>query len=145
MMKAYLVGLHPEVWEIVKNGVKEHKDPSSATLREYCHIHLNAQATSVLLSDLSAEEYNKVIGLEVAKEIWDTLHIAHEGVEKVRQSKIDLLMEKLNQFVIMDGEGTQEMFDRLMAIVGKIRGLGGKEMNDHNVVKIFLETYSPRE
>ena len=36
------------------------------------------------------------------------------------------------------------MFDRLMAIVGKIRGLGGKEMNDHKVVKRFLETYSPR-
>ena len=32
------------------------------------------------------------------------------------------------------------MFDRLMAIVGNIRGLVGKEMNDHKVVKIFLET-----
>jgi hypothetical protein len=96
-----------------------------------------------LLIALSGEEYNKVIGLEIAKEIWDTLHIAHEGVYKVRQSKIDLLMAKLNRFAIMDGEGPQEMFDWLMAIVGKLRGLGGEEMNDHRVVKILLEAYSP--
>jgi hypothetical protein len=32
-------------------------------------------------------------------------------------------MAKLSRFVIMDGEGPQEMFERLMAIVGKIRGL----------------------
>jgi hypothetical protein len=50
MMKAYLVGLHPGLWEIViKNGVNELVDPSSPTPLEYRHIHLNAQATSVLL------------------------------------------------------------------------------------------------
>jgi len=47
-------------------------------------------------------------------------------------------MAKLNRFVITDGEGPQEMFDRLMIIVGKIRGLGGDEINDHKVVKIML-------
>ena len=36
------------------------------------------------------------------------------------------------------------MFDRLMVIVGKIRGYGGDELDDHKVVKIMLEAYSPR-
>jgi len=36
------------------------------------------------------------------------------------------------------------MFDRLMVIVGKIRGYGGNELDDHKVVKIMLEAYSPR-
>jgi hypothetical protein len=85
-----------------------------------------------------------VIGVDVAKQIWDTLHLAHEGVDKVRKVKIDLLMAKLNRFMILDGEGPQEMFDRLMTIVGKIIGYGGDELDDHNVVKIILEAYSPR-
>jgi hypothetical protein len=54
-------------------------------------------------------------------------------------------MAKLNQFMILDGEGPQEMFDRLMVIVGKISGYGGDELDDHKVVKIMLEPYSPRK
>ena len=44
----------------------------------------------------------------------------------------------------MDGEGLQEMFDRLMMMVGKIRGYGCDELDDHKVVKIILKAYSPR-
>ena len=36
------------------------------------------------------------------------------------------------------------MSDRLMVIVSKIRGYGGDELDDHKVVKIILEAYSPR-
>ena len=68
-------------------------------------IHLNGQATSVFLSVLDGDEYNKVIGVDVAKQIWDTLHLSHEGVDKVRKARIDLLMSKLNWFVILDGGG----------------------------------------
>ena len=57
------------------------------------------------------------MGVDVAKQIWDTLHLAHEGGDKVRNARIDLLISKLNQFVILDGEGPQEMFDRLMTMV----------------------------
>ena len=62
----------------------------------------------------------------------------------MRKAKIDLLMAKLNRFVIVDREGPQEMFDRLMTLVGKIRGYGCEELDDHKVVKVMLEAYSPR-
>jgi hypothetical protein len=42
-------------------------------------IHKNAQATTVLLSSLCRDEYNKVSGLDNAKQIWDTLKISYEG------------------------------------------------------------------
>jgi hypothetical protein len=71
---------------------------------------------------LSVQEYNRVNGLEIAKEIWDNLLIAHEGVDKVKKSKINILMVELNRFTVFDGKGPQVMFDRLMVIVGKIRG-----------------------
>jgi hypothetical protein len=59
----------------------------------------------VLLSALDSDEYNRVMSVDVAKQIWDTLHLAHKGVDKVRKARIELLMAKLNQFVILDGEG----------------------------------------
>ena len=121
LMRAYLIGLHPGIWEILCNGFEPPVDPENPTLEEMRIIHLNGQATSVLLSALDGDEYNRVIGVDVAKQIWDTLHLADEGVDKVRMARIDLLMSKLNRFVILDGEGPQEMFDRLMTMVGKIR------------------------
>ena len=36
------------------------------------------------------------------------------------------------------------MFDRLMTMVGKIRGYGYDELDGHKVVKIMLEAYSHR-
>jgi hypothetical protein len=93
---------------------------------------------------LNAEEYNHVSGLEIAKYIWDILHNSHEGVDKVKKSKINILMAELNRSTIFDGEGPQEMFDRLMVIVGKIRGLGGDELDEHFVVKVMLEAFALR-
>jgi len=144
MMKAYRIGLHLKLWNIVYVGFDDLKDPKNLTPRDIRNIHRNALAISALLSALSLEEYNKVIGLEIAKGIWDTLHIAHEGVSKVNKSKIDLLMAQLNRFVINDGEGPQEIFDRLMVIVGKIRGLGGDDLDDHHVVKVMLQAFALR-
>jgi hypothetical protein len=51
-------------------------------------------------------------------------------------------MAQLKRFVIRDGEGPQEMFDKLMVIVGKIRGLGGDALDDHHVVKVMLEAFA---
>jgi hypothetical protein len=65
-------------------------------MKEMRIIYLNGQATSVLLSALDGDKYNRVIGVDVAKQIWDTLHVAHEGVDKVRKARIDLMMSKLN-------------------------------------------------
>jgi hypothetical protein len=143
-MRAYLIGLHPDIWEVMCNGFEPSVDPKNPTMEEMRIIHLNGQATSVLLSALDGGEYKIVIGVDVAKKIYDTLHLAHEGVNKVRKARIDLIMAKFNRFVILDGEGPQEMFDRLMTIVGKIRGCGCDELDDHMVVKIMLEAYSPR-
>ena len=143
-MRVYLISLHPGLWEILCSGFQAPKNPKEPTNEELATVHLNGQATSILLSALDGNEYNRVMNVHAAKQIWDTLHLVHEGVDKVRWAKIDLLMAKLNRSVIVDGEGPQEMFDRLMTLVGKIRGYGCDKLDDHKVVKVMLEAYSPR-
>jgi hypothetical protein len=102
MMKAYLTGLSLELWNIVCVGFDDPEDFANLTPRDRRNIKRNAQATSILLSALSAQEYNRVNGLEIAKEIWDALLIAHEGADKVKKSKINILMAELNRFTIFD-------------------------------------------
>jgi hypothetical protein len=70
-MRSHLFSLHPRIWEIVENGMQFDSTDNPVFINE--QIHKNAQATTILLASLCREEYNKVSGLDNAKQIWDTL------------------------------------------------------------------------
>jgi hypothetical protein len=72
-MCSHLFSLHPSIWEIVENGMHFDSADNPVFINE--QIHKNAQATTVLLASLCRDEYNKVSGLDNAKQIWDTLKI----------------------------------------------------------------------
>jgi hypothetical protein len=69
-MCSHLFSLHPSIWEIVENGMKFDSSDNPVLINE--QIDKNAQATTVLLSSLCRDEYNKVSGLDNAKEICGT-------------------------------------------------------------------------
>jgi hypothetical protein len=83
MMRYHLTSLHKSIWDVVEFGVQvpsvgdEDYDEDEVAQIE----HFNSQATTILLTSLSREEYNKVQGLKSAKEIWDVLKTAHKGDE----------------------------------------------------------------
>jgi hypothetical protein len=62
-------------------------------------IHKNAQATTVLIASISRDEYNKVSGLDNAKQIWDTLKISHEGNDTTMITKMELVESELGSRV----------------------------------------------
>jgi hypothetical protein len=57
--------------------------------------NFNSQVTSILLSSLCREEYNKVQGLKNAKKIWDVLKTAHEGDEVTKITKQETIEGEL--------------------------------------------------
>jgi hypothetical protein len=78
-MKNYLHSISPEVWQFICDGVDfsyEDEEPTSNQLQQ---IHRNAQAIFILTSSIDKEEFNHVDGLDVAKDVWTTLQMAHEG------------------------------------------------------------------
>nr|CAE04887.3 OSJNBa0042I15.9 [Oryza sativa Japonica Group] len=143
-MKLHLISLHPSIWKVVCTGVDVPHDDMELTSEQEQLIHRNAQASNAILSTLSLEEFNKVDGLEEAKEICDTLQLAHEGSPAVREAKIELLEGRLGRFVMDDKETPQEMYDRMMILVNKIKGLGSEDMTNHFVVKRLLREFGPR-
>jgi hypothetical protein len=67
-------------------------------------IHHNAQEISILISSVDKEQFNRVDGLDVTKDVWTTLRMAHEGSKPVRMTKIEMLEGQLNRFVMFDDE-----------------------------------------
>jgi hypothetical protein len=50
---------------------------------------------------LCREEYNKVSGLDNAKQIWDTLKISHEGNDVTMLTKMELVEGELGRFAMI--------------------------------------------
>jgi hypothetical protein len=102
-------------------------------------IHKNAQATIVLLASLCRDEYNKVSGLDNAKQIWDTLKISHEGNDATMITKMELVEGELGRFFVMirEEEPTQT-YNRLKTLVNKIRSYGSTRWTNHDVADSCL-------
>jgi hypothetical protein len=96
-MCSHLFSLRPSIWEIVENEM--HFDSSDNPVFINEQIHKNAQANTVLLASLCRAEYNKVSGLDNAKQIWDTLKISHEGNDATMTTEMELVERELGRFM----------------------------------------------
>jgi hypothetical protein len=105
-------------------------------------IHKNAQATTVLLASLCRDEYNKVSGLDNAKQIRDTLKISHEGNDATMITKMELVEGELGRFVMIRGEEPTQTYNRLKTLVNKIRSYESTIWTDHDVVRLMLRSFA---
>jgi hypothetical protein len=103
-------------------------------------VHFNSQATTILLTSLSREEYNKVQGLKSAKEIWDVLKNVHEGDEVTKITKRETIEGELGRFRLRQGEEPQDMYNRLKTLVNQVRNLRSKKWDNHEMVKVILRS-----
>jgi hypothetical protein len=103
---------------------------------------INAQATTVLLASLCRDEYNKVSGLDNAKQIWDTLMISHEGNDATMITKMELVEGKLGRFTMIRGKEPTQTYNRLKTLVNKIRNYGSTRWTDHDVVRLMLRSFT---
>jgi hypothetical protein len=141
-MRHHLTSLRACIWDIVEFGAQVpsvgdegYDSDDVAQIR-----HFDSQATTILLTSLCREEYNKVQGLKSAKEIWDVLKTAHEGDEVTKITKWEMIEGELGRFVLNQGEEPQAMYNRLKTLVNQVRNLGSTKWDDHEMVKVILRS-----
>jgi hypothetical protein len=105
-------------------------------------IHKNAQATTVLLASLCRDDYNKVSGLDDAKQIWDTLKISHEGNDATMITKMELVEGELGRFAMIRGEEPTQTYNRLKTLINKITSYGSTRWTDHDVVRLMIRSFT---
>jgi hypothetical protein len=138
-MCSHLFSLHSSIWEIVENGMHFDSIDNPVFINE--QIHKNAQATTVLLASLCRDEYNKVSGLDNAKQIWETLKISHEGNDATTITKMELVEGELGRFAMIRGEEPTQTYNRLKTLINKIRSYGSTRWTDHDVVRLMLRSF----
>jgi hypothetical protein len=109
---------------------------------EMAQRHISLSATTVLLASLYMDEYNKVSGLDNAKQIWDTLKISHEGNDATMITKMELVEGELGRFAMKRGEEPTETYNSLKTLVNKIQSYGSTRWTNHDVVRLMLRSFT---
>jgi hypothetical protein len=81
--------------------------------------------------------------LDVAKDVWTTLRMTHEGSKPVRKAKVKMLEGQLNCFIMYNDETPHEMFNQLKKLVNKERALGYKKWTVHMLTERLMMAYTP--
>ncbi|XP_070026725.1 uncharacterized protein [Nicotiana sylvestris] len=116
-MRDHIIGEDYQLWDIItdsplatmkKNaeGVdvpKTRVDCNAGDLRKW---EKNAKAKKWLVCGLGPDEYSRIQSCTTAKEIWDTLQVAHEGTPQVKRSRGILLYSQYENFTMGEGETT---------------------------------------
>jgi hypothetical protein len=137
--------LNPSFWKVVCTCVDFSGEGETPDYNQLQQIHYNAQASNVLLSSLEKDEYDRVDGLEKASEIWETLRVFHEGSRPIHKTKIEMLEGQLDQFVMLDDETAQEMYNHKKLMVNKVRAYGSKKWTNKLMVQRLLRAYTIRD
>nr|GEU40525.1 copia protein [Tanacetum cinerariifolium] len=79
----------------------------------------------------------------MAKEIWKTLLITHQGNSQVKDNKIDLLFLQYEQFVISKDESIDSAFARFITIITSLKALD-EGYSTKNYVRKFFRALHPK-
>ncbi|XP_070022549.1 uncharacterized protein [Nicotiana sylvestris] len=147
-MRDHIIGEDYELWDIVtddplatlkKNakGVDVPKTRADFTVEDLNKWEKNAKAKKWLVCGLGPNEYNRIQGYATAKQIWDTLQVAHEGTPQVKRSRETLLYSQYQIFAMKEGETIQEMCTRFTILTNELKYLGRIIPEEERVEKIL--------
>ena len=85
---------------------------------------LNVRGMNALFYALNKNEFNHISFCETTHEIWHILEVTHEGTNRVKESKINLLMHVFEMFQMKPSETIVDMYTCFMDVVNGLKALG---------------------
>ncbi|GJU62684.1 retrovirus-related pol polyprotein from transposon TNT 1-94 [Tanacetum coccineum] len=100
-------------------------------------ISKNDEAKMVLYNALPKKEYERIFMCDTAQDIWKSLIITHQGNKQVKDNKIDLFVQKYEEFIISDDETIDCAFARFNIIITSLKALD-ESFSSCNRIRKFL-------
>ncbi|GJU24151.1 retrovirus-related pol polyprotein from transposon TNT 1-94 [Tanacetum coccineum] len=91
----------------------------------------------VLYNALPKKEYERIFMCDTAKDIWNSLIITHQGNQQVKDNKIDLFVQKYEEFIISDDETIDCALARFNTIITSLKLLDESFLSRNHVRKFL--------
>ncbi|GKF85773.1 hypothetical protein Tco_0253600, partial [Tanacetum coccineum] len=97
----------------------------------------NNEAKMVLYNTLPKKEYERIFMCDMTQNIWDSLITTHQGNKQVKDNKIDLSVQKYEEFTITDDETIDCSFSRFNTIITSLKALDESFLSRNHVRKFL--------
>ncbi|GJY25370.1 hypothetical protein Tco_0400096 [Tanacetum coccineum] len=145
--ETYVKSKDIDIWHIIVHGnykptIKKEGKVEIIPYEKYKESHKkmiskNDEAKMVLYNVLPKKEYERIFMCDTAKDIWNSLIITHQDNKQVKNKKIDLFVQKYEEFTIFDDETIDCAFARFNTIITSLKALD-KSFSSRNHVRKFL-------
>ena len=152
-MTAFLGSLDHDVWQTAVNGYKSAtvvvdgksvpKPVANWNQGEKNLTHWNNRAMNAIYNGITHSEFCKISTCTIAKAAQDLLRTVHEGIDIVRQNKLQNLTTAFQTIRMKDEETFDEFNAKLGHIVNSSFNLG-EPIPNQNVVKKILQSLPKR-
>ncbi|XP_075082976.1 uncharacterized protein LOC142166947 [Nicotiana tabacum] len=152
-METYTMSYEIKVWRVIKKEnfpIPPKKDENGQVivstdpldLYDYTEeqsaiIIMNGKEKHLMYNAISGEEYEKISSYKTAKEMWDKLEVTYEGTNKLKETRINLLVRDYKLFQMKDEESVEEIFSRFSKILGDLKSFGRPIKSGEHVRKIL--------
>ena len=98
---------------------------------------LNVKAMNALFYALDKNEFNQISMCKMTFDIWYTLEITHKCTNRVKESKVNLLMQDFELFRMKPSETIVDIYTRFTDVINGLKALGKYFSNFELVSKIL--------
>ena len=99
----------------------------------------NSKAINAIFYGVSPDEFHKISHVKIAKEAWTILKTTYKGTKKVKDTKFQMLITKLEELKMGDDEAFNSFYEKLNEIVIAKLNLGEK-IEDSKVVRKIMRS-----
>ena len=120
---------------------------SQWTKQESKKAQYDCIAKNIIISALSSDKFFKVSQCELAKEMWDTLEVTHEGTEDVKRARRHILIQEYETFRMQKGETIVKVQKRFTHIINHLMSLGkifDKNKLNIKILKCLDRSWQPK-
>ena len=128
------------MWNILESQYEKPTTPYSErdiTTQKATTTHNSKAMNALFCADMNKNECNRVSQAKTAYDIWHTLEVTHEGTNKVKETKISVLVHRFELFMMKDKETIGEMITRFTDITNSLIALEKTYTQAEQVRKIL--------
>ena len=119
-MEAYIQAQGSLIWEKVTTPFEV---PAQVNNTNRADVENNSKARNLIIQGLARSDFDRVVHLKTAHEVWKALCDYHEGSSTIKEVRQDMYKKDYMRFEMKPGESLDDFFARFHKILSNLRAV----------------------
>ena len=137
-MRAFLCSIDETIWDVIDVGwTRPEATKSTWDKAALVAANANSKALNAIFCGVSPDEFHRISHVTIAKKALQILETTYKGVEKVKDTKLQMLTTQFEELKMSKDESFDSFYSKLNEVVTGKFNLGEKTEDSKIVRKIL--------